>query len=339
MFNPKKPRVLVAFGGRSSERKISIASGIEVISALEKNGYQGTAWDTGTGALLQAPELEKVEQNPDRLPPAINFPLIDIKRHFSLVFIALHGRFGEDGALQGLLEEFKVKYTGSEPLGCALAMNKKFTKIILEASNLPTLKHRLATNASDKVKTGFPAVVKPNDQGSSVGVSICQNEAELKMGLSLALRHSREALVEPYIKGKELTVGVLEDKNGQPRTLPVIEIIPKTKFFDYRAKYDGTTEEIVPARISEKLASEARRVAEQTHRALGCRHFSRVDMVADQTGRIFILELNTVPGLTKESLFPKAARAAGYDFPALVDHLVKIALGKSDGKQEISPKH
>lgn len=326
MFDPNKPRILVALGGRSSEREVSINSGKQVVQALEDLGYQTAVLDVGTGKLLQTPELDDLERNPDKLPKVANLPLIDIKRHFSLVFIAMHGRFGEDGGLQSLLEENGVKYTGSGPLSSAIAMNKDFSKKVLRSSGIPVLDDQIITNAEQKCKIPFPVVVKPNDQGSSVGVSICENEADFALGVKQALQHSPSIMVEPYIKGRELTVAILENKNSQGEPLPVTEIVPKTRFFDMKAKYDGTTEEIVPANIDQSLAKKAQELALATYNALGCRHFSRVDLIADSSNKLYVLELNSIPGLTSESLFPKAAKASGLEFKSLIDHLVSIAL-------------
>jgi len=325
MFDPNKPRILVALGGRSSEREVSIKSGHQVIAAMEDLGYQTAVLDTGTGRLMQTPELENLEKNPEKLPEVVNLPLVDIKRHFQLVFIALHGKFGEDGGFQALLDDIEMKYTGSGPLSSALAMNKKISKKIFAAYSVPTLPFEVI-NSTKKPKIKFPLVVKPNNQGSSVGVSICTNEADFEIGAKRALEYSEEAIVEPYIDGRELTVAILEKEDGTAETLPVIEIIPKGKFFDLKAKYDGTTAEIVPAKIDSKLAELAKVAALKAYDALDCRHFARVDMMVGKDNQPKVLEVNTIPGLTKESLFPKAAKAKGLSFEKLVEHLIKIAL-------------
>lgn len=326
MLDPNKPRILVALGGRSSEREVSINSGQQVVEALEKLGYQTAVLDVGTGKLLQNPELDNLEKDPARLPKVSNLPLVDIKRHFQLVFIVMHGRFGEDGGLQSLLEENGIKYTGSDPLSSALAMNKEFSKKVLKASGLPVLDDQIVTKSDEKCRIPFPVVVKPNDHGSSVGVSVCENDADFAVGLKQALQISSSAIVEPYIKGKELTSAIIEDKNNSPEALPITEIIPRSRFFDTKAKYDGTTEEVSPAKISNELAEKVKKLGVASHKALGCRHFSRVDMIVDEKENVYILELNTIPGLTSESLFPKAAKAGGYEFEKLISHLVDIAI-------------
>jgi len=326
MLDPKKPRILVALGGRSSERAVSIASGREVVLALEKLGYQTAILDVGSGKLLQTPEIDSLEKDAKKMPQVANLPLIDIKRHFELVFIAMHGRFGEDGGLQAIFQENGIKYTGSSPISSALAMQKEFSKKIFKSSGLPVLEGRIAKSANDKCPLPFPVVIKPIDQGSSVGVSICENKADFTLGIKRSLEFSKKVMIEPFIKGKELTCAILENESKEPKALPVIEIIPKSRFFDFKAKYDGTTQEIVPAKISDELTSKVQDLAVKAHQALSCRHFSRVDMVVDQNNNIFILEVNSIPGLTSESLFPKAAKAAGFDFEKLIDRVVKIAL-------------
>jgi D-alanine-D-alanine ligase len=325
MYDPNSPRILVALGGRSSEREVSISSGRQVAEALEKLGYQTGIIDIVTGKLLQTPELDTIEKDPTKLQPVVNFPLIDITRHFSLVFIAMHGRFGEDGGLQALLDEIEMKYTGSGALSSALAMNKHFAKIILKAAGIPTADYQLIKSEKDHLEIGFPLVVKPVSEGSSFGVAICQNQADYDTAIKFALRYGT-AMAEPYLGEKEITVPVLEDDQGKPQALPVIEIVPKNKFYDNKSKYDGTTEKIVPARISVELTKKAQELAVATHKALGCRHFSRTDMIIEKSGEISVLELNSIPGLTPESLFPKSAKAEGLDFEKLIDHLVKIVL-------------
>jgi len=329
-LDPKKPRVLVALGGKSSERAVSIETGKNVANALEKLGYSVGIIDIGTGALMQTPELDNIQKDASKLPAVSNIPLVDIKRHFELVFIAMHGKFGEDGGLQSLLENVDIPYTGSDPLSSALAMDKNHSKIVFKSDGIPVLDWEILTDQNDKTKIKFPVVVKPNSEGSSVGVSICENEADFVVGLKLALQKCDKAMVEPYIKGREITVPVIERENGDARALPVIEIVPKNKFFDLKGKYDGSTDEIVPAKISPELTKQVQDLAVRAHLSLGCRHLSRVDMIIDDSGKIFVLELNTIPGMTAESLYPKSAAADKISFERLIDHIVMIALKSPD---------
>lgn len=325
-LDPKKPRVLVALGGKSSERAVSIETGKNVAIALEKNGYSVGVIDIGTGALMQTPELDNIQKDASKLPSVSNIPLVDIKRHFELVFIAMHGKFGEDGGIQSLLENIDVPYTGSDPLSSALAMDKNHSKIVFKSMGIPVLDWEILNDKDIRTKIKFPVIVKPNAEGSSVGVSICENEADFVVGLKLALGKCDKVMIEPFIKGTEITVPIIERENGDFRALPVIEIIPKHKFFDLEGKYDRSTAEIVPAKISPELTKKAQDLAVQAHLALGCRHFSRVDMMIDEKENIFVLELNTIPGMTSESLYPKSAAADKISFERLIDHIVKIAL-------------
>ena len=327
MYDPKKPRILVALGGRSSERSVSIESGKSVALALEKLGYPSGILDTGTGKLMQLPELDSVEKDPKKLPPSITFPLIDIKRHFELVFICLHGRYGEDGGFQALLEEIGMKYTGSTPPSSAAGLNKKFSKIIFETYGVPTPAFQIISQPNEKMRLKYPVVVKPVAQGSSIGVAICENEAAYAVGIKNALSHDREAIIEPYVEGREITVTVLENKDGGVSALPIVEIIPHTKFFDFNAKYDPKTREEAPAKnISKIIQKQIEDTAIKAHKALDCRHYSRVDMIIGKNNKLQVLEVNTLPGLTINSLTPKSAIARGYTFESFIEHLIKIAL-------------
>jgi len=325
-FDAKKPRILVAMGGHSSERKISILSGKQVALALEKNGYPTDILDAGTGKFHQIPELDSLEADPKKIDAVPTLPLTDIKRHFSLVFIVMHGQFGEDGGLQSLLEEISVNYVGSEPASCAVAQDKRFAKIVMRAAGVPTADFQIIKNENDKLEIKLPVVVKPIKEGSSYGVSVCENEADYKFAIKNTLEKYKTVMVEPYLGNKEFTVGVLEGENGQAKALPVIEIKPRKKFFDLEAKYDGTTEKIVPAKIDKQLTEKLQQIGVMAHEALGMRHFSRTDIIIDQKGNPQVLDTNPIPGLTPESLLPKAAHAAGFEFEDLIEHLVKLAL-------------
>jgi len=327
MYDPKKPRILVALGGRSSERPVSIESGKAVAMALEKLGYPSGILDTGTGMQMQLPELENIEKDPKKLSPSFLFPLIDIKRHFELVFNCLHGKYGEDGGFQALLEEINMPYTGSTAPSSAASLNKKFSKFIFETYGVPTPPYQIIRRPNEKMRLNFPVVVKPVAQGSSIGVSICENQADYQVGIKTALSYDREAIVEPYIEGREITITVLENEGGGVDALPIIEIKPATRFFDFNAKYDPKTIEEVPAKnIDSKLQKQIEDTAIKSHKALYCRHYSRVDMVIYLKGKLQVLEVNTLPGMTTNSLMPKSAKASGMSFEQLVEHIVKIAL-------------
>ena len=299
-------RVVVLMGGWSAEREVSLITGRAVAKGLKSAGYDVTAIDAGRdiAAVL------------DRLDP---------KPH--AIFNALHGRYGEDGCIQGLLEILGVPYTHSGPLASALAMNKAMAKRLFEAAGIPTAEgivvHRDAAPAGPPMSPPF--VVKPINEGSSVGVRIVapgDNRANLEDD---DFRFGDEVLVERYVAGREVTVTVMGD-----RTLGVTEIRPRIGFYDYRAKYtDGVADHLVPAPIHPEAYGEAQRISLLAHRALGCRGVSRADLRYDDTagepGRLYLLEVNTQPGMTPLSLVPEQAAAAGIDFPQLVSWMVEEA--------------
>ncbi len=324
-LDPKKPRVLVALGGRSTEREVSIESGVAVAEALEKRGYPTAILDTATGRLMQKPEAEELEKDPTKMPQVANIPLVDIKRHFEVVFIAMHGTFGEDGILQGIFEEVGIPYTGPDASSCAVAIHKAFSKQIFERNKIATPEWQIVKSLNDKLQVPFPVVVKPEKQGSSIGVAICQNEADYQLAAKQAFKYASSLVVEKLIKGTEITVGVIE-KNGKPMALPVIEIKPKQSFFNFSAKYGDETERIVPARIDAGLAKKAQEIAVNVFEKLASRHFSRIDMIIDENKNIYVLELNSIPGLTSHSLLPIAAKAAGISFEDLIEEIIKDAL-------------
>jgi D-alanine-D-alanine ligase len=249
-------------------------------------------------------------------------------------FIALHGRGGEDGTIQGLLDLLGIRYTGSGVLASALAMDKAMTKRVLSANGLPTpwdvlVRHPDLKEPDRLIRTvedgpGFPVIVKPNREGSTIGCNIVRDPAELKDAVVEALSHDITALIEQYLIGTEITVGLLG--NSEPRALPIIEIVARGGFYDYEAKYEpGGSEHIIPARISDLAVERAREYARRTHDLIGCRGMSRVDMivVGDQP---YVLEINTIPGMTPTSLLPDAAKAAGIGFAELLDRIIELAL-------------
>lgn len=300
----KRLIIAVLFGGISSEREISIASAEHVIEALKKNkNYNVLAYDTKT-------DLLKLFRDQDKIDVAM--PI-------------LHGPYGEDGTIQGFLELLQIPYTHSKVLASALGANKLIQRKLYQQYDIPIPKYKALYKGDTLTSFYYPLVVKPNSQGSSIGVCICQNKQELNAAVKQAFKYDDIILVEDFIKGTEITVGVLGNSEN-PVTLPVIEIVPRSDFFNYKAKYDGTTQEIVPARISEKLARQAQGYAKRVHHILGCSGITRTDMIIGQHNQIFVLEINTIPGITQESLIPKAAKAAGISFEKLLDKLIELAL-------------
>jgi D-alanine-D-alanine ligase len=312
MTGPGLLRVAVLYGGKSSERAVSIASGNQVMQSLDPARYRVTGYDLKTDLSRLVAEA----------------PAIDV------ALIILHGRFGEDGTVQGLLELLGIPYQGSGVLGSALAMNKKLTKFMYRQAGLPVARDRLLEKGREGRleeigrELGWPLVIKPNQEGSSFGITIVRDEARLEEGLQKAFQLDNEVLVEEYLAGREITCGVLG--NAELQALPLVEIIPTEKydFFDYEAKYkEGASREICPAPVSPEITRQAQEYGIRAHRVLGLRGYSRTDMIV-RGEKIILLETNTIPGMTRTSLFPQAAQAAGLTFGALLDRLIELALEK-----------
>lgn len=295
----KNKKIGVLYGGLSAEREISLKTGTAVLKALLSLGYDAVAIDVGLDlpAQLKSAETE-------------------------VAFIALHGRFGEDGRVQGLLEMLQISYTGSGVLASSLAIDKVVTKQMLLYHELPTPGFEVLKSIGqldDLIRKGrqLPLVVKPSREGSTIGICIAQTEDELRQGIQAASELDRTVLVEEFIDGLELTVSVL---NGE--ALPVIQIVPKTGFYDYQAKYTvGQTEYLLPAPIDAGVYTQMQQVAVQACEVLGCRGAARVDFMLREK-EFYCLEINTIPGMTETSLLPKAAATAGLDFEQLVEQIL-----------------
>lgn len=296
-------RIGVLMGGSSSEREISLRSGWAVVNALKEEG----------GNVLPIDIDDNLNQARKRLE----------ETQLDVAFIALHGRFGEDGAIQQLLESLGIPYTGSGVQANSLALNKVASRKIFENAAIAIPRYKVVTS---QISAGddnfhFPLVVKPSSQGSSIGLSIVENKQSLSSAVSSALEYNKEVIVEEYIPGKEITVGIFDD-----HALPVIQIVSRKRFYDYQAKYEaGFTDYLVPAPLSEDEYLRAQETGLSAHHCLGCYAFSRVDMIIHK-GRPIVLEVNTIPGLTSASLFPKAAKVAGISFKQLCLKLVELAV-------------
>ncbi len=303
MMNSKIGRVGVLMGGPSSERDISLKSGRAVYRALKRQGLDVVALDVGS-----RPENK-------------------IKRAgLKIAFIALHGRFGEDGKIQKILESLNIAYTGSRPIASFLCLDKLASRRMFEQLNLPVPEYEFLHRANYKqhlkaLRLKCPLVVKPANEGSSIGVSFVNKVSGLVSAAELAFKYDQTVIIEKYIRGREITVGIL---NEQP--LPVVEIVPKQRFFNFQAKYEkGQTKYFVPAEIAKPVYARAQEIALLAHKALGCRGFSRADMILkDDTP--FILEINSIPGLTETSLLPLAAKASGISFEQLCLRIVRSAV-------------
>ncbi len=320
-------RVGVLRGGPSSEYEVSLNTGANVLSALRgqlKDQYQ--AHDI----LID----KQGNWHMDGLPVLSE----DLSSRVDVIFNALHGAYGEDGIVQNIFEIQGMPFTGSGSVASAVGMNKMLSR---NAFGHQGIKIALGKEiSSDDIKNDaqaiagelfrsfpIPAVVKPTSAGSSVGISIVRTQEELIKALKKAAEHGSSVLIEEYIAGTEVTVGVIEGFRDQELyVLPVVEIRPTTAFFDYEAKYAGKSQEIVPANLSHKIKEELSKLAQKAHRALGLRHYSRSDFIIHPRRGIYILETNTLPGLTNESLVPKALRAVGSDTHELVRHLIVRAL-------------
>ena len=316
-------------GGPSTEYEISLQTGGNVLNALRgplSERYQ--AYDIFID--------RQGGWNIDGMPADSH----DIAHRFDVIFNALHGSYGEDGKVQAILEAHGIPFTGSGSLASAVGMNKMLSKNAFRSHGLKTPHSReipssaILADAQAVAREVFlsfpmPAVIKPMSAGSSVGISIVRTMADLIPALTLAAKHSDSVLIEEYIAGQEATVGVIEGFRGQELyVLPAIEIRTPRKFFDYEAKYTGNYDEIVPATFSAKIKEELADMAQKAHQALGLRHYSRSDFIISPRRGIYILETNTLPGLTQESLVPKSLRAVGSDTHELVEHLILLSLKK-----------
>jgi len=335
----KKLRVAVLMGGKSPEHEVSLVTGREVVRNLDKKKYEvlpvvissdGDRWQLKPVAQILLHSPAGVEENDHKksikggkalLPQGQKLPFGFGGSKPEIAFIAMHGPFGEDGRVQGMLELAGIAYTGAGVLASALGMDKTMFRKIMIAEGIAVPE---CFEITAKIK--FPVVVKPSSQGSSVGVSIVRTKKDLAPALKKALKFGPQVMIEKYLSGLEVTCGVLGNEN--PMALPVVEIVPQNEFFDYEAKYnEGKCREIVPARISEKLTKQVQNLAIRVYKAIDCRGFGRVDMIISE-GKPYVLEINTIPGLTPMSLFPKAAAAAGLSYPQLLDRLIELALEK-----------
>ncbi len=297
MKDKKFQHVAVLYGGPSSEREVSLRSGAAVAAGLRTAGYDVTAVDV-TGWDVQ-------------LPPGIE-----------AAFIALHGAFGEDGTLQELLEKRGVPYTGSDPAGSRNAFDKRLSKDIFVRAGVPTPDYEILTDPGRR-RLALPVVTKPPREGSSIGVQIVMREEEWAPAFAATAQHDPEVLVEQFIPGRELTVGIVGDE-----ALPVIEIVAPDGNYDFDAKYKytkGKTQYLVPAPITPEQQRQCQDYALRAFKALGCRGLSRLDFRLDAAGRLYLLENNTIPGFTETSLLPKAARVRGWEFPDLCDRILQMA--------------
>ena len=305
-------KIVILAGGDSSEREISLRSGKEVFNALKKKGHE---------LFL----LDPVEEN---------FCEKILKIKPDCVFIALHGGKGEGGIIQGFLETLNIPYTGSDTLSSAICLNKLVSKKILKFHKIPTPDFIVVDKSfsPEKIPFKYPVVVKPASQGSTIGIKIVEKESELYKAIKEAFNYDNEVFIEKYIDGKEVTVSIIGNEN--PKVMPIIEIITPTGFYDYKAKYTpGGSIHKIPPDLPENVIKKVEDVAIKAYKAVKCSGFARIEIIVSKKGTPYILDINTIPGLTKTSLFPDSAKAAGIPFEELCEKIINLALEKWKKKQ------
>ena len=331
-------RITVLTGGTSAERDVALASAVQVIAALRSIGHQVAVVDTARGFIPETDEGQLLTASVGQAPPsgarleALEHGLLlsglanlAAVREAEVLFLALHGGHGEDGTLQTILDMIGVPYTGSGPIGSAMAMDKDIAKRLFQEAGVPTAKWLMAPATVPEVETqlGWPVVVKPSKQGSTVGLTVVRSPGDLAGAIDEAYRHDDEVMIEAFVPGRELTVGILDGA-----ALAVGEIIPRHEIFDYECKYTpGMSEEIFPADLPAEVAAECGRLGLLAHRALKLGGYSRVDFRLTPSGEACCLEVNTLPGMTATSLLPQSARAVGIGFPELCDRICRSAIG------------
>lgn len=340
--------IVLLTGGLSAEREVSLTSGKSIAEGLRNGGHNVKVVDPIYGD-KDVPEedifkntvkrdyptaeaLNELKRNADRnIIACINSELFD---NIDVVFLGLHGKLGEDGRIQTLLEMRGVKYTGSGVLASGIALDKNYTKILFSYYGIPTPKWTIiergqlndqSINSRISEEIGFPCVVKPNDEGSTVGLTIVQPDVEdvqLPNAFATAFKYSDKAMVEQYVKGRELTVAIMGEE-----TYPIVEIKPKDGFYDYEHKYTkGMTEYVCPAELGEDLTKQIQEYALKAHKVCGCSVYSRVDFLLDDNNNPYCLEVNTLPGMTSTSLVPKSANALGISFSELLDKIIDLSI-------------
>lgn len=328
--------ITVLTGGTSAERDVALASARQVVAALRSRGHEVAVVDTALGYVEREDEGRILDAPVGAEPPSLErlrglerglllsgLAGLRAVRDADVLFLALHGGTGEDGTLQTLLEMVGVPYTGSGPLGSAIAMDKDVSKRLFRDAGVPTADWFMLPGDAARVDDtfGWPAVVKPSKQGSTVGLTVVRKRGDFDAAVALAAQYDDEVMVEAFVPGRELTVGILEGE-----ALAVGEIIPRHEIFDYECKYTpGMSEEIFPADLSPEVARACQRLGVRAHQALKLGGYSRVDFRLTPAGEIFCLEVNTLPGMTATSLMPQSAAAAGIPFPELCERICRSA--------------
>ncbi len=331
-FN-KKQKIALLIGGTSPEREVSKSSGLSIYKALKALDYEIVLIDPAYGVNQPKKEDEYfakediAEISNRNYVEAINSSLFD---DIDIAFLGLHGRWGEDGTIQSLLELRGIKYTGSNVIASAISMDKVMSKILFRHYEINTPKWIVVENnynendIKEQIQNniGYPCVIKPNDQGSTVGLTICKSDSEIPDAVKLAMKFSNKVLIEEFIEGHELTVGILEDK-----AFPVLEIKPKHGIYDYECKYtSGMSEYEVPAKLPDSVCAKLQSDSIKAFKSLGCSVYGRIDFRVSNDYETYCLEANTLPGMTSTSLVPKMAKAAGISFEVLIDRIIKLSI-------------
>ncbi|MCF8242429.1 MAG: D-alanine--D-alanine ligase [Melioribacteraceae bacterium] len=331
----EKITIAVLVGGSSPEREVSKESGKAILVSVKDLGYRYKIIDPAYGidqpdneADFFKKDIDFTEVSNINYVRCINSDLFD---DVDVVFIALHGKWGEDGTVQSLLELRGIKYTGAGVLSSALAMDKTMSKIMFQHFDVKTPTWFMIESPDEshsiikqKIKKffGYPCIIKANDQGSTFGLTLCRGDVEVSHAIADAFKYSNKVMVEQYIPGRELTVGILDQQ-----ALPVLEIIPKHGLYDYECKYtDGMSEYIVPAELPDDVKNHLQQQALLAYNSVGCANYGRVDFRLTNDNKSYCLEVNTLPGMTSHSLIPKMAAAVGIDFNKLIDKIIKYAL-------------
>ena len=336
-------KITVLMGGTSSERDVSLATGLRVADALRTKGHEVVTLDTARGTLSAKDEKQMLSKGDvvKREPPSVDelkkmaaetlpqmLAALPSLKQADVVFLGLHGGYGEDGTIQALLDMAGIRYTGSGHMASALAMDKDLSKHLFRRAGVQTADWVMARRESQVEeqlgRLALPVIVKPSKQGSTVGLSLVKKREELPAAVAEAFLHDDEVMIEQFVPGRELTVGILGDD-----ALPVGEIIPKHEIYDYECKYTaGMAEEVFPAQIPSDRAREAQELARRAFQALKLRGYSRIDFRMTEEGGLFCLEANTLPGMTQTSLIPQGAAAAGISFPELCERIVMLAVNE-----------
>lgn len=338
-------KIVVLAGGISTEREVSLISGKQIYIALKEKGhqvvlvdlflgYQGEKaddifslekdWAEGITAVSeQAPDLDAIRKMREDGGKCLLGPnVLDICRQGDIVFMALHGANGEDGKIQALFELYNIPYTGTDYLSSAIAMDKALTKDLFRANHIPTPQGYSIKIGEPLQKMEYPVVVKVNTGGSSIGVYIVKNAEELTQAMEEAKSYDDRVVIEQFIEGREFSCGVIDGK-----ALPIIEIAPKQGFYDFKNKYQqGMTRDICPANLEDELTRKCQKVIEDAYRALRLKSYARIDFILNEKEEIFVLEANTLPGMTPSSLLPQEAAAQGMDFKSLCEKLIEVSL-------------